>query len=934
MAYRFAWCERDSGEHGQIDEAREELTRPELCAGSRIELAGSRTIMVFGRYDDGRVIHRKLLRHCMLRVEEYGRDMGVQQRRHCGTLCDGPGDPRRTLTLRPVGDRARGRVVARLIVSCDQERKPETHDDREHCDVDENVAHSSHEISALARRSRTLRGRNVHAAVFKISREQGIEGDIHTRYNSCVIALAGAMRWRSQREFGSRMSGPGTRRQPKRLIGRTLAIVAMYSLAFTVQTSANADVTTNNHDAARTGWYPDQSGLSPAVVSASFGQEFSAAVDGQVYAQPVLADGTLVVATQNNNVYGLDPNTGAQKWVRSLGTPWNTADIGCGDVNPHVGVMATPTIDPATHTAYLTNKTYVSGTSGNAMWLMHAIDVGTGVERSGFPVTIRGFAQNAPTKAFVPTTQLQRPGLLAMNGVVYAAFGSACDMSPWRGWIAGVSTGGALKALWTTVTDDTDGAGIWQSGSGIASDGAGRMFVSTGNGGFALTGPTAGSNPPGDLGMAVVRLSVNGDGTLTAKDFFSPAAATARGDLDLGSGGPVVLPDTSFGTTTIPHLMFEQGKDGYAYLLNRDKLGGYRKGPGGSDAVVSRAGPFGGVWGKAGVWPGNGGYLYVVTATATAGAAVGGDGNLRVYKYGLDGLGKPKLTLAGTSSDRYGFGSGSPVVTSNGTTSGSALVWTTWEPNGSGTNAQLRAYDPVPVNGRPVLRWSAPIGIANKFSVPTFDANRVYVGTRDGHVLAFGPKPTTNVFYPSTGASVHQTTTIAASASSPFGIGKVEIRATGGALNDTVVGTAPQTAFGWILNWDTTHVADGEYSVRSVAYDMAGKSATSTTISVIIDNTPPNTTIAYPSDGATLTGNSILDASASDNVGVTGVEYHATDAASNDHALGAATLTRYGWVLAWHTNTVSNGTYTITAIARDAAGNTTTSPPTSVVVKN
>jgi hypothetical protein len=727
----------------------------------------------------------------------------------------------------------------------------------------------------------------------------------------------------------------GTRGQANRIVGQALAIIALSSLVFAPQSSAKADVTTNNRDAARTGWYPDQPGLSPAVVGGgSFGQEFSAAVDGQVYAQPVLAGGTLLVATQNNKVYGLDPNTGAQKWVRALGTPWNTADIGCGDINPHVGVMATPTIDPTTNTAYLTNKTYVSGTSGNAMWLMHAMDVRTGVERSGFPVVIQGLAQNAPTKAFVPTTQLQRPGLLTMHGVVYAAFGSACDVSPWRGWIAGVSTGGALKALWTTVTSNTNGAGIWQSGSGIASDGDGRMFVSTGNGGFALTGPTAGTSPPGDLGMAVVRLAVNADGTLAAKDFFSPRAATGGGDLDLGSGGPVVLPDTSFGTAAIPHLMFEQGKDGYAYLLNRDSLGGYRKGPNGSDAVVARAGPFGGVWGKAGVWPGNGGYLYVVTSTATVGSAVGGDGNLRIYKYGLDGLGKPQLTLAGTSSDLFGFGSGSPVVTSNGTTPGSALVWTTWEPDEGGTNAQLRAYDAVPVNGRPVLRWSAPIGTANKFSVPTFDGNRVYVGTRNGRVIAFGPKPTTNVFYPSTGASLRQTTTFAASASSPFGISKVEVRATGGALSDAVVGTASQTGFGWILNWDTTQVADGTYSVRSVAYDMAGKSTASTSISVGIDNTPPSTAIFYPSDGATLTGNSVLDASASDNVGVTGVEVHATDAAFNDQVLGAATLTRYGWVFGWDTTTVSNGTYTMTTIARDAAGNTTTSQPISVVVAN
>ncbi|MDQ1460364.1 MAG: hypothetical protein QOI08_1848, partial [Actinomycetota bacterium] len=103
----------------------------------------------------------------------------------------------------------------------------------------------------------------------------------------------------------------GTRGQANRIVGQALAIIALSSLVFAPQSSAKADVTTNNRDAARTGWYPDQPGLSPAVVGGgSFGQEFSAAVDGQVYAQPVLAGGTLLVATQNNKVYGLDPNTG------------------------------------------------------------------------------------------------------------------------------------------------------------------------------------------------------------------------------------------------------------------------------------------------------------------------------------------------------------------------------------------------------------------------------------------------------------------------------------------------------------------------------------------------------------------------------------------------------------------------------------------------
>ncbi len=532
-------------------------------------------------------------------------------------------------------------------------------------------------------------------------------------------------------------------KQWRLLVVLTAAIAMMLAAAvmFGPATPAPADVTTNNQGNLRTGWYPNQPGLAPSsVTTSSFHPLFAAVVDGQVYAQPLASSGTLVVATEKNNVYGLAAGTGVQKWTRNLGVPW-TNNIPCPDLLPTIGVTSTPVIDPATHTVYLVNKTYASGTSDPAAWWMHALDVVTGAERAGFPVALRGAAQNAPNRTFAPTNQLQRPGLLLNNGVVYAAFGSLCDISPFAGWIFGVTTGGTLRTRWSAMTSTTDGAGIWQSGSGIMSDGLNRLFISTGNEGFVLTRPTLGSTPPADLGMAVARVDVQPDGTLRAKDFFSPrnAPSDSARNVDLSSGGPVGLPNAYFGTAQIPHLMFEQGKDGYAYLLNRDNLGGYRQGPGGADAVVARIGRLGGVWGKVGVWPGQGGYLYVVTSNPKGGGPAVSSGNLLVYKYKLDSNGKPTIALVGTSSDLFPFGSGSPVVTSNGTTAGSALIWTIWRsPNPSTQPAELRAYRPIPLGGRPILQWSAPIGTATKFSVPTIDSNRVYVANLSGWVLGFG----------------------------------------------------------------------------------------------------------------------------------------------------------------------------------------------------
>jgi len=167
-------------------------------------------------------------------------------------------------------------------------------------------------------------------------------------------------------------------------VGVVLMAVLVMAGGVILAPAAQADVTTNSKDQLRTGWYPDQPNLSPGLVGGgTFGQQFSAAVDGQVYAQPLIANHTLLVATETNNIYGLDPATGAQRWTQNLGTWWNPADLGCGDLTPSIGVTGTPVVDPASNTMYLLSKTYVSGTSGPAAWYAHAVDISTGAERAG-----------------------------------------------------------------------------------------------------------------------------------------------------------------------------------------------------------------------------------------------------------------------------------------------------------------------------------------------------------------------------------------------------------------------------------------------------------------------------------------------------------------------------------------------------------------------
>ncbi|MBV9593854.1 MAG: hypothetical protein JO147_08705, partial [Actinobacteria bacterium] len=504
---------------------------------------------------------------------------------------------------------------------------------------------------------------------------------------------------------------------------------------------AAAAVVTDAGDTLRTGWYPDESSLTPQLVSgSSFGQLWSAAVDGQVYAQPLYttsshASGTLIVPTENDKVYGLDPATGGQEWMTALpgNGPWNPADIGCGDIQPSIGTSSTPVIDTSTGTVYLTHKTYDDANHTTPAWYMDALNVDTGQEQPGWPVELTGNADNAAV-SFVPQTQQQRPGLLLMNGVVYAAFGSHCDVQPWEGWVFGVSTAShTITSRWV-AENNASGAGIWQAGVGLTSDGPGQILFATGNGG-APSSPTAGSSPPAACGECVVRLQVQSDGSLQAVDFFAPYDADQldQSDSDFGSGGVVGLPGPTFGTSALPHLAVAVGKEGYVYLLNRDNLGGYDQGAGGGDNVVQRLGPFGGVWGRPGVWPGDGGYLYIPTSTGQSGG-----GTFDVYQYGVSGSDTPSLSRVASSSDVFGWGSGSPVITSDQTNSGTAVVWEIWSADRQGDGGQLRAYSAVPVNGVLGMLNSWSIGHATNYSTPGVGAGRVYVGTRDGDVLGFG----------------------------------------------------------------------------------------------------------------------------------------------------------------------------------------------------
>lgn len=561
---------------------------------------------------------------------------------------------------------------------------------------------------------------------------------------------------------------PSLRRATVAVIATTALVIATF-IAAGPSPAAFADNVTISYDTLRTGWDPNEPGLAPSNVSATdFGQLFSAQLDGQIYAQPVVAQGIVLVVTENNKIYGLNSLTGARVWASDVGAAWPASAIGCGDLVPNIGVTSTPVYDPATGTAYFTSKVNNGADVNHPNWYFHAINITTGVERAGFPSVISGYPDGDSGHPFNAKSAMQRPGLLLLNGVVYAAFASHCDYEPYVGYVIGVNAAtGVRTTMWSTeIGSSSSEAGIWQSGGGLVSDGPGRIILTTGNGVSPAPGP--GHTPPSTLGESVVRLGVGADGKLAAKDYFSPVnnSNLDLNDADLGSGGPMAIPN-GFGTAAHPHLLVQQSKDGRIFLLDRDNLGGTGQGAGGTDAALQILGPYNGVWGHPAFWGGDGGYVY----------SIENGGKLRALKIGASANGVPSLTSTATSASNWGYTSGSPVVTSTGSTSGSALVWAIRTDGPTGSNGQLRAYDAVPSGSTMTLRYSVPIGTASKFSVPATDGGRVYVGNRDGVLSGFG-RPTT-----------------VALAGSPTDFGAVAVRATSTTVV-TLTATRPVTVTG------------------------------------------------------------------------------------------------------------------------------------------
>jgi hypothetical protein len=201
------------------------------------------------------------------------------------------------------------------------------------------------------------------------------------------------------------------------------------------------------------------------------------------------------------------------------------------------------------------------------------------------------------------------------------------------------------------------------------------------------------------------------------------------------------------------------------------------------------------------------------------------------------------------------------------------------------------------------------------------------------HYLAIAA-PTTSVVLPSGGATLEGTTTLDAFASSSVGISSVQFEISGGSYSGSVIGTGTPSIFGYYTAWDTTTVPNGAYIVTSVATDVAAQSTTSASVTIIVANPVPTTSVVLPSYGASLKGTPILDSLATSSIGVASVQYEITGGPYVDYPVGLGTPSTYGYYLFWNTGTVPDGAYTLTSVVTDTDGVSANSAPVTIMVAN
>jgi hypothetical protein len=413
------------------------------------------------------------------------------------------------------------------------------------------------------------------------------------------------------------------------------------------------------------------------------------------------------VATENNSVYAFDAATKqAPLWHVNFNSPGITP-VPAGDTNeglivPQIGITGTPAIDVASGTLYVVADTKITAGPSYERHL-HALDLATGAEKLGGPVVVSGGVPGTAGDAVGGVVSIsplhggQKAGLALSGGILYVPLAGHGDRwKYWHGWIFGYDAATLTqKFVWCSTPDANSGA-IWQSAAGIPIDTAGNAFAETGNGTFDAMG--GGGR---DFGDTLVKVSATG----TLVDWFAPHDAVALGnaDADLGSAGPILLPDQ---TGAHPHLAIATGKPGYLYVVDRDAMGHFNAA--GDTQIVQKIPVSSSVFATPAYFNGR---VYVSA------------GGLKAFSVTAGQLSAAPIS----QSARQFTGPGAFLsVSSNGTTGG--IVWAL-------QGSTLYAFDATDLTNELYSATDAPggrdaPGSGAKFVVPTVAGGHVYVGTQ------------------------------------------------------------------------------------------------------------------------------------------------------------------------------------------------------------
>jgi hypothetical protein len=516
------------------------------------------------------------------------------------------------------------------------------------------------------------------------------------------------------------------------------------------------DVLTFHNNPARTGLNDQETILTPSnVTQNTFGLLFNLPVDAKVDAQPLYISSiqlrgvgrknVVIIATEHDSVYAFDADSGTLCWqVSLLGDNEVPSDKrGCDQITPEIGISATPVITRESDnpgTIYLVAMSKKIGKTKTVYHQrLHALSLADGSETEGSPVEIEAsFPGKGPGNdgsrhvIFNPADYKEAAALLIDNNVIYTTWASHCALEHYTGWIIGyhVSSLAKLRVLnvnpngrpTSLILPDGSGGSFWGSGAGLSADNDGFLYGLTEEGPFGELS-AEGFPKNGDYGDTFLKLSTP---ELDVVDYFTPYNQGQDGgnDIDLGSGGTLILPEITTASGQIVHLAVGAGKDGNIYVVNRDRMGKVnRRTPDNSNVYQEVQDALGGpVFGSPAYFNG---YLFYGPINSTLKQFTFHGGLLSTY-----------ATSATTTS--FDYRGTTPSVSSSGNESG--IVWA-YENAFSG-KAVLHAYNALDLTQELYNSTQAPngrdaFGAANKFIVPTICNGKVFVATQNS-VAVFG----------------------------------------------------------------------------------------------------------------------------------------------------------------------------------------------------